>query len=267
MNPASATKKSDSIKPNQIKLMKTTPSIHLKRWSLVLAVLALAIPAARAEIDPAARALAEAVAAKLAGAQTIQLTAKHKIAAAIGSNVKLDNGPLEITVKRPNQCHVMQPAGNETRELSYDGKTFCLMLPALKLHAIEALKAGNIEQFADAMDERFGFRPPVAELLAADMPKQLFLNVTSAKVTGTEWVGWTRCDRLHFEQAGMTGDLWVGKKDKLPRRYLLTFTGISGHPTWDIRLTEWKLNPSVSESLFTKRPSSDSQPVPLLKNR
>lgn len=251
--------------------MKTNPSNTRRHATLAALLWSTAafscIPAsARADIDPSATALATEVAAKLASAQTIKLTARHKLDPSIGVNAKLDKGPLKITAKRPNQWHVLQPAGDETREIAYDGKTFCLMLPALKLHATEPMKAQSIEQFADAMDEHFGFRPPVAELLAENMPAQLFLHVTSAQVTGTEWVGWTRCERLHFEQDGMTGDLWVGKKDRLPRRYLLTFTGISGNPTWDIRLTKWELNAPVDQSLFTKRPAADSQKVTLLRS-
>jgi len=85
-------------------------------------------------------------------------------------------------------------------------------------------------------------------------------------VTGTEWVGWTPCERLHFEQDGMTGDLWVGKKDRLPRRYRLTFTDFEGDPTWNIRFSKWELNMPVDESLFAKRPAADSSRVKMLKS-
>ena len=242
------------------------------KWSTLtlLAGLALinAMPSgAVAEIEPSAAALVKAVADKLASAQTIKLTATHKLDPALALNARLGRGPIQITVKRPNQCYVLQAAGEETREMVYDGKTFCFSLPELKVHSIQPLKAASIEQFADAMDERFGFRPPVAELLSEDMPKQLLLNVTSARVVGTEWVGWTRCERLHFEQEGMTGDLWVGRKDRLPRRYLLTFTDVSGQPAWDIRLTKWELNVPVEASLFARRPGNDSQSVPMLRSR
>jgi hypothetical protein len=244
-----------------------TRSRTLALWLAVAVATSLVASRTQAEIEPAARALAQSVTAKLGSAQTLRLTAKHKLDPALGVGAKLENGPLRITVRRPNQCYVLQPAGDETRELAFDGRTLCLMQPVVKLHAIESLKAGSIDQFANAVDERFGFRPPVAELLSADAARQLLLNVTSARVTGTEWVGWTRCERLHFEQDGMTGDLWVGKKDKLPRRYLLTFTGHPRRPTWDIRLTKWELNVPVDASLFSKRPAADSQKVQMLKSR
>lgn len=235
-----------------------------RQFWLCAALACLALPSL-AGIEPEAKALAEAVAAKLQSAKTLRLTAKHAIDPALGVGSKLDQGPLEITVKRPNQFYVLQSAGDETRELAFDGSTVCVLHPQLKHHAIEPLKANTIEQFADQVNAQFGFRPPVAELLSEDMVSQLMLHVTSAKVMGTEWVGWTRCDRLHFEQDGMTGDLWVGKKDGLPRRYLLTYTDVQGQPTWDLRMSKWELDGPVDDALFSRRPAADSSQVKMLR--
>ena len=245
------------------------PTYPSKAPTLLAALLAtvLATSAAKAEIDPAARELAKSVNAKLGSAQTIRLTAQQKLDPRLGGGMKIEKTPIAISVRRPNQFYAFQPAGQQTREIAYDGKALCVMNPQLKHHALESLKAASLEQFADRMDERFGFRPPIAELLANDMAAQLFRDVTSARVLGTESVGWTRCERLHFEQPGMTGDLWVGVKDKLPRRYLLTFTSIKGNPTWDIRLTKWELNAPVDARLFSKRPAADSQRLQMLKSR
>lgn len=222
---------------------------------------------ARAEVTPDAMALAKAVSAKLGAAATIQLTATHKMDAILGTGTKLDAGPLTITVKRPNQCYVLQAADHETRELAYDGKTLCLLHPFLKFHAQEKLKAGNIEKFSEAMEERFGFRPPVIELLSSNLTEQLFVRNTSAIIVGREWVGWTLCERLHIEQEGLTRDLWIGVKDQLPHRELLTFTNLNGHPKWDIRLSKWRFDGPIEESLFSKRPAADSFRVSMLKSR
>jgi hypothetical protein len=248
------------MKPHAL-LRHPTPAL------LALVAACIAPLSAHAEIEPAARELAKAVADKLGSAQTIHLTAKHRLDPRLGVGAKIESGPLDITVQRPNNIYVIQEAGDQTRELAFDGKTLCLIHPRLKHHAMESLKAGSIEQFADRVDERFGFRPPVAELLAKDAASQLFLHVTSATVLGTEAVGWTRCERLHFEQPGMTGDLWVGVKDKLPRRYLLTFTNVAGNPTWDVRLSKWELNTPVDARLFAKRPAADSSRIQMLKSR
>jgi hypothetical protein len=229
--------------------------------------LAAAATTARAEIEPSARALALSVQEALGQAKTIRMTAQHTINPNRGFGIKLKQGPLAITVKRPNQFFAVQQAGADTREISFNGREFCMMHPQLKHHALVPLAANSIEQFTDRMDEQFGFRPPVAELLASDLSSQLFMHVTSATVTGREFVGWTRCERLHFEQPGMAGDLWVGVKDKLPRRYQLTFTDLPNQPRWDIRFTKWELNAPTDDSLFSKRPAPDSIKVEMFKSR
>ena len=227
----------------------------------------LSITNVRAQIEPAARALAESVSGKLGSARTLRLTAKHQLDPALGVGSKLESGPLQITVKRPNRFYVIQQAGDETRELAYDGRTFSLIQPVLKQHALEPLRAATIDQFADAVDARFGFRPPVAELLSADVAGQLFRGVTSARVVGSGRVGWTRCQLLKFEQPGMTGEVWISEKDHLPLRYLMTFTGMPGHPKWDIRLSKWELNVPADETLFSKRAPAGSARLRMLKSR
>lgn len=234
-------------------------------WA-VIATLALQTPV-NAGIEPSAKALVESMAAKLQSAKTLRLTAKHSMDPALGVGSRLERGPLEITLQRPNQLYVLQRAGEETRELSFDGKMLCVISPQMQQHALEPLRAGSIEDFADRMDERFGFRPPVAELLSGDVVTQLFRHVTSARIVGTGRVGWTRCQQLRFEQEGMTGDVWISEKDKLPLRYLLTFTGIKGQPKWDIRLSKWELNPPVDPRLFSKRPAAGSAKLQMLKSR
>jgi hypothetical protein len=221
-------------------------------------------PAGRGNIAPEATALAKSVGEKLGAAQTIKLTATHKLDPRLGVGAAHEKGPLNISVQRPNRFYAIQHAGQETREIAYNGTELCLMHPQLKHHALELLRAASVEKFADLVAEKLGFRPPVAELLSTDVAAQLMMHVTSASVMNSELVGLTRCDRLHFEQEGMTGDLWVAKKDGLPRRYLLTFPG---GRTWDILLTKWELNTPVDEALFNKRPAADSQKVQMLKSR
>jgi len=115
------------------------------------------------------------------------------------------------------------------------------------------------------VDARFGFRPPLAELLANDLSANLLVNVKDATLVGNERVGWTRCDRLRLVQDGMMADIWIGSKDKLPRRMLFTYSSLPGQPTWDILLSKWELNPTVDVTLFSKRPAADSSKIKMIK--
>ncbi len=247
--------------------MKTLPLTVMPKPMFLCAMILTALSPLRAEIKPDALALAKEVAAKLQSAQTVKLSAKHQLDPALAAGSKLDAGPISITFKRPNLFYAIQQAKDETREIAYDGKTFCVMHPGMKHHALETIKAGTIEQVSDVVDARFGFRPPLAELLANDLTSTLFTQVTDASVTGREYVGWTRCERLRLVQQGMTADLWIGVRDKLPRRMRFTFTDLKDQPAWDIRLSKWELNPAVDSSVFAKRPAADSTQVKMTKSR
>ena len=247
--------------------------MHLSRFALlVAAVVALPILHAQAApatpaLDPEAAALVKSVAAKLESATTVAVQVKHTLHPSLGSGNKLDSGPIAITVARPNKFHALQPAGSETREIAYDGTTFVLISPQLGHHASAKLSAKSIDDLAAKLDKQFGFRPPVAELLSENLSATMFSDATSAKVLGAGCVNWTKCEHLQIIQPGMTTDLWVGAKDKLPRRLLYTYTDRAGSPTWDIRLGKWKLNAPVDAAAFSKKPAADSMPVQMLKAR
>ena len=217
--------------------------------------------------DPKQDATLQAMSGKIGQAKTIRVTATHKIHPALNVGSGLDRAPVEITVKRPNQFYSIQQAGAETREISFDGKTLRLMHPTLKHHATKSLSASSVEEFGDRVEAKFGFRPPVAELVSSNVLAQLLRDVTTATVSGVERLEGTKCKRLHFEQPGMTGDVWVSVESNLPIRYQMHFPDVAGNAAWDIRLSKWELDGAVDEHLFTKRPAADSSEVQLLKSK
>jgi hypothetical protein len=226
----------------------------------------LSATAAPATIDPAAADVLRATEAKLAAARTVQLTAKHRISPSIAIG-KLDHAPLAITVERPNRFFARQGPSGKGKEIAYDGSTLRMIQPAELLHAEGTVKSSTISGFADAVDEKFGFRPPVAELLCADLVAQMARDATSVRLVGKDSVGWTSCNLIRVEQPGQITELWIGAKDQLPRRYRITFTDLKDQPTWDTRFSKWVLGAPVDTSLFTKAPPDGSMKVQMLKGR
>jgi hypothetical protein len=244
------------------------PHPHVAGLVASLLLLAPTAPTARAQIQPEARQLVAAVGAKLGGAQTLRVTARHQVSPGLEIPTAGNGAPVVITVKRPNQFHALQQGRRRpTRELAFDGRMLCLMYPTLGHHALVPLRARSVEDFADAAYTRFGFRPPIAELLATDLPAQLLGGARSARLIPNEPVGWVQCHRIQIGQGDLAGDLWVGADDLLPRRYRLTFLDRPGRPTWDIHLNKWELNAPVDGALFARRPAPGSQAAPMLKSR
>jgi len=226
----------------------------------------LAMPVARAEVDPAALKILKESAEVLGNAPFIQLSVTHVFDPVFEQILGMSKSPTDVHLKRPNKFYAIQSAGDATREIVYDGQTLCVIYPELKHHAEETVEADTIRHFADEIESRFGFRPPVAELLSEDMAAVMLDGVTLASVQDDEPVGETDCDKVHMEQEGMTIDLWVGKTDHLPRRMLITIVELPENPTVDMTFSEWNLSSSGDETPFSRRPSEDSQRVQMLKH-
>lgn len=219
---------------------------------------------AKQKMDPAALALLNASSAKLGAAKTLKVSAEHLLDPKLGLGLAIDQGRIELAVKRPNHFYNIHPVGAETREIAYNGHQLCVMHPGEKNYALESLEAKNIEEFALQMDAQYGFRPPLAELVASDMAAELLIDVTSAQLLKKERVGGVECEHIRLDQEGMITDVWLGVSDKLPYRLLTTITDMPGNPKWDFRLSKWQLNIPLDESLFSKRPASDSVKVQML---
>jgi len=224
-------------------------------------------PAKGAVIEPAAQALAAETAAKLEAAGTIKVQALHQLDPSLGLGNRLDGGDIKVTVKRPNHFHASQPAGQETREVVYNGTTLLVMMPQLGLHAEEKLPTKTIDQFAHVADKRFGFRPALAELLSENLVATLFADATAVRAAGKETIAGVPCEILEITQDGQITELWIATGDRLPRRLRYTFTDLPGNPTWDIRFTRWHLDEEVDDSVFAARPAEDSYRMPMLKSR
>lgn len=120
--------------------------------------------------------------------------------------------------------------------------------------------------FADAAEKRFGFRPPMAELLAPDLVKEMAREGAVITLGKPERVGWTTCHHVVVSQVGQTTEIWAGAKDSIPRRYRITFTDTPEQPVWqETRFGKWKFGGSLAPETFQPVPPAGSQAVPLLK--
>jgi hypothetical protein len=220
---------------------------------------ALGAPAAH---DPAALNVLRGVQGKLATSSSFAVTAKRSYSLREGTTAE----PISLTVERPNRFLAHQGKGGSEKILAYDGNQLRLIFPTVLLHAEGKFATPDAAAFADAAEKRFGFRPPLAELLAPDLVKEMAREGAVITLGKPERVGWTSCQRVVVSQAGQTTEIWVGAKDSLPRRYRITFTDAPGQQVWqETRFKSWKFGVPVSPDAFRPAPPAGSQSVPLLK--
>lgn len=238
------------------------PTSALGRISTTLAALCLAampVVAAPAH-DEAALGVLRDVQGKLAASNTLAVEARRTT-----SWEDQNDGPVSVTVERPNRFLARQGKGSVEKVLAYDGATLRFLMPGVLLHAEQTLRAADTPALADAMQARFGFRPPLAELLAPDLIKEMSREGATITMGQTTCIGWTKCRHVVIRQPGQTTEIWVGIKDSLPRRYRITFEDASGRPWMDTRFKKWKFGVAATPELFRPEPAANSYAVNLLK--
>jgi hypothetical protein len=247
--------------------MKPNPPLPIMPFGTAisfLAVFCLAVTqsAAAPDHDPAALEVLRSVQGKLASSPTLSVEARRST-----SWEDKGDGPVSVIVERPNRFLARQGKGADEKVLAYDGTTLRFQLPGVLLHAEGKLKAPDTPALADVMQERFGFRPPLAELLAPDLVKEMAREGATIRLGKTQSVGWTKCHHLVITQPGQTTEIWVGAKDSLPRRYRITFGDSTGNDWMDTRFKKWKFGVPTTPEIFRPAPAAGSHAVELLKSR
>jgi hypothetical protein len=135
------------------------------------------------------------------------------------------------------------------REIGFDGKQLMLVDLAAGTHS-SAEAVGDIDRAVAGVQALYGVTPPVAELLVNRPKAHLLSGVKTGKHLGTESVEGVVCDRLGFEQEGLSWQLWVASGDKLPRRISFDYSkGVDGKlRTLTATLNEWKIDSVVSDT-------------------
>jgi hypothetical protein len=246
-----------------MKLIAFKPTWALGRAFATLAAVCLAaMPAAAApDHDPAALEVLRSVQGKLASSPTLSVEGRRKT-----SWHDYQDGAVTVIVERPNRFLARQGIGSGEKIIAYDGTTMRFQLPGVKLHYEGKLNAPDSPAVADTMQERFGFRPPLAELLAPDLVKEMAREGATIRLGKAQSVGWTKCHRIVITQPGQTTEIWVGVKDSLPRRYRLTFGDPTSTEWMDTRFKKWRFGVPTATEIFRPAPVLGSHPVQLLRS-
>lgn len=184
---------------------------------------------------------------------------------------QLDSGhrvDLEVTanvlVKRPNKLHSERKGTVVNQDFYYDGKNVTLYNPAYNVYASRPAPDTYRGLFM-FMYESLGFAVPVSDLLYEDSYPLLMEDVNMAKVIGKNDINGVTCDHLLFSRPGVDFQVWVSQGSKpLPCKYVVTDTTSPTRMSVSMTLTDWNLNPDVSDTHFTFVPPKGAQEIEFL---
>ena len=109
----------------------------------------------------------------------------------------------------------------------------------------------TIDEALDALDDRYGVMPPLADLLYADVYDVLMEGVTYGRYLGIHRAAGVPCHHLVFAQETIEWQIWIDAgTDPLPRRFVITYVSEPGEPQYGATITKWSLDPKLPDELF-----------------
>lgn len=248
------------------------------RWALSFATVAACAaigiwpvhdsPARASATTPAdadsARAALMRMSRALASARSFSVDATRQVDAGLLEGRGLpDSAAIHIEVLRPDHLHVVSRRADGERHFYFDGHSVTVWDAAKRLYAVTPM-AGSIDDMIRALDERYGFLPPLAEFLANDPWSFIAPQVGTARVTGVQLVGGRACRIL--DVGGETADatVWVAPATGLPCALVATFTQKQRTPRLRAAFGNWRMGDDLPAARFTFVPPADARQIPMM---
>jgi len=236
-------------------------SLHLS----LLAIPALLVACQHhGTLPPDVATVLDPMTSKLASVEALTLEAtRHYDASLIVSTEIKPAVHLDLTLRRPAHIHATNTDADGSRTLVADGKELLFVekgKPGFS-YALEALPASNLATLSDDLAIRFGFTPPLSDLLAHDVAQQLREDLKSAKLLGKETVENTPCTHIRLALDGVSWEIWVADTDHLPRRMTIIYHLIEGKPVATYDFKNWNLSPHIPADSFSTAPPAGATKI------
>ena len=105
----------------------------------------------------------------------------------------------------------------------------------------------SIDGLVDRIGSEYGFIPPLAEFTLTDVYADIHHKSQSVASLGRKYLpadfSAERC-RMQLRRPqwqSAQAELWVGVKDQLPQKLIVTFKNRAGHPEMVTNFTDWNL--------------------------
>jgi hypothetical protein len=226
------------------------------------AVSAPAVP----DLEPKAIEILKASSNRLAAARTMRFTAVVSY-----ESPSRPGPPLvyttksEVTVQRPNKLRVITPGDGPASEFYYDGKTMMAFAPAENLVAV-ADAPPTIDAALKAAFESAAIYFPFTDVIVADPYQDIADDLVLAFYIGqSREVGGTTTDMVAYAHNDVFVQVWIGAKDKLPRRARAVYRSDPAQLRHQMDLSDWQLNSAVPAKAFASARAAAAKRIPFAR--
>jgi hypothetical protein len=237
--------------------------------ALITAGMAIVGAAALASAAPAngerrAAEIFRGMASKLAESKTVQVDAERQMDPVLAKQTGMpERATLDVAVMRPDLLRVRTVAPNDVRVLLADGQKVTVLDEKMNLYASVPV-SGSIDNVSDALEKRFGFAPPLGELLSNDPQRSIGARTRSMAYGGETTIDGKRHHRLLLKGDMADAELTVSAEDQLPRSLVVTYKDTPGNPKLRFTLSGWRLDAPMERSAFAFDPPKGARQVEMV---
>jgi len=244
------------------------------KWALILVALVIialsasvsAVPRVQAQaVDPTATEILKRMTDYLGSLKKFSVHTQNTLEELTDFGHRVDfEVAANVIISRPNKLRAERRGEMVDQVFYYDGKTLTLYNPADKVYAMVAVP-DTLEGMFEFMYWSLGFSIPISDLLYADAFRLLMQNVTLAEVVGQTFIDGVKCDHLLFSRPGVDFQVWVAQGSKpLPHKYVITDTTSPALLSIIMRMSDWNLEPDLTDVHFTFDPPKGTHKVDFL---
>jgi hypothetical protein len=220
-------------------------------------------PTVQITLEPKAIDLLKASSRRLAAAHSMSFTAilSYESPSRLGPPLVYTT-KSEVLLQRPDKLRVISPADGHPSEFYYNGKTMVAFAPAQNLAAV-ADAPPTVDAMLKVAFDSHGTYFPFSDVIVADPYADIADGLTQAFYIGqSHVVGGTTTDMVGIITNGVFEQIWIGAKDKLPRRARAVYLDDPAQLRHDMELSNWKIDPAVAAGAFTSAKAAKAQRMP-----
>lgn len=210
------------------------------------------VPAFKPGLEPRAVDILKQACARLAAAHSMSFTAvvSYESPSRLGLPLVYSTRS-EVTMQRPDKLKVITLGDGPPSDFYYDGKTMTAFAPVEKLVAV-ADAPPTIDAALQAAFVSGAIYFPFSDVIVADPYKDIADGLTTAFYIGqSNVVGGTTTDMVAYVTNGVFIQIWIGEKDKLPRRVYAIYLNDRARLRHVLELSDWQLDIAVPADAFT----------------
>ncbi|MEA3093170.1 MAG: hypothetical protein QOJ04_4512 [Caballeronia sp.] len=208
-------------------------------------------PAYQPGLEPRAIDILKATGARLAAARSMAFTAvvSYESPSRLGPPLVYST-KSQVLMQRPDKLNVITLADGPPSEFYYDGKTMTAFAIPENLMAV-ADAPPTIDAALEAAYDTGAIYFPFTDVIVADPYKDLSAGLKSAFYIGqSEVVGGVTTDMVAYVTGDVFVQVWIGTKDKLPRRVYAIYLNDPARLRHVLELSDWRLDVDIAATAF-----------------